>query len=345
MSASKTLKILIPIVGLFLILAVIFAFNSGNFRESGFTFGTKRPLPPLKVGTHVWPGYEPLYLARELGFYDQSTIRLVEYTSATQVIRAYRNNAIQVAALTMDEVMLLLENGLDPHVVLVMDISNGGDAILAKPEIKNLEDLRGKRVGVESTALGAFFLNQALATVKLHPSEINIISSDIDEHEGMFERGELDAVVTFEPVQTRLLSKGAHPIFDSSQIAGEIVDVLVIAKETHERFPKEVEILLRGWFKSLDYLRAKPMEAASILARRLKVSDEEVLASYEKIILPDLEENLNLMVGSPEAPLKVTAAKLAEVMLENNLLQNEVTLAHFIDPSTVKAIMSSTPNN
>ena len=36
------------------------------------------PAPLLRVATHVWPGYELLYLAREQGYYDDRQIRLVE---------------------------------------------------------------------------------------------------------------------------------------------------------------------------------------------------------------------------------------------------------------------------
>ncbi|MBT3923489.1 MAG: ABC transporter substrate-binding protein [Nitrospina sp.] len=317
---------------------VFLVVNSDNFRKWVLI---PSPMVPLKIGTAIWPGYEPLYLARELGYYDNSPIRLVEYTSATQVIRAYRNNAIQLAALTMDEVLLLLENGLDTRVILVMDISRGGDTILAKPEIKNLKDLRGRKVGVERTALGAFFLSQALNSVGLHPEDVNIISSENNEHERRFLENQFDAVVTFEPVSSRLLAKGAHKLFDSTQIPGEIVDVLLIAKDTLDHFPEEVGILLTGWFKALDYLNTRPEEAAPILARRLKVSPKEVLDSYKGLKLPGYKENLKLMVG-PEAPLKKSSTRLANVMLKQKLLQREVVLADFIDSSVLKKIEVAT---
>ena len=325
----------ILVSGFLVVLAVIgISASSSNW---GFTLISEPPKPPLKVGTNIWPGYEPLYLARELGYYENGLIRLVEYSSATQVIRAYRNNAIQVAALTMDEVLLLLENGLDPRVILVMDISNGADAILAKPKIKSLKDLRDHKIGVESTALGAFFINQALSSAGLLPSDVTIISSEINEHERMFVAGEFDAVVTFEPVRSRLLVSDTHQIFSSSDIPGEIVDVLVIAKETLENSPEAVNALLKGWFKALDYFNARPQEAALLMARRLRVSPEEVLVSYKGMELPNLEENLKLMVG-PQAPLKKTATKLANVMLRNKLLQKEVIPTDFIYPSALENI-------
>lgn len=49
------------------------------------------PEPPLRIGTNIWPGYEPLYLARNLGFYQGSSIKLVEMNSASAVIHALRS--------------------------------------------------------------------------------------------------------------------------------------------------------------------------------------------------------------------------------------------------------------
>ncbi|MGB5468727.1 MAG: nitrate/sulfonate/bicarbonate ABC transporter, partial [Sedimenticolaceae bacterium] len=59
---------------------------------------------PLRIGTNVWPGYEPLYLAAEReNWKSKLDIRMVEYPSATEVIRAFRNRALEGAALTLDE--------------------------------------------------------------------------------------------------------------------------------------------------------------------------------------------------------------------------------------------------
>jgi NitT/TauT family transport system substrate-binding protein len=340
MNAPKNLKSLVAIAGLLLLLIVTINFFTSIFSKSNIPFGSAPPSPPLKIGTNVWVGYEPLYLARELGFYETGSIRLVEYTSATQVARAYRNNAIQVAALTLDETLLLLESGLNAHVILVMDISNGGDAILAKPEIKSLNDLRGKRVGVERDAIGTFFLSKSLQKGNVPISEIKIIPAEVNQQERLFLTGKLDAVVTFEPVRSRLIAKGAKQIFDSSQVPGEIVDVLIIEKDSLEQFPDEVNTLLVGWFKALEYLQTHPEKAAPLMARRLKLSPEEVLDSHKGLIFPDITNVLELMT-EPESSLKKTAEKLSEIMLENKFLQKKVIPEDFIIPEILEKLVKS----
>ena len=49
---------------------------------------------PLRIGTNVWIGSEPLYLARDLGRLHPKAVQLVEYPSASEVLRAFRNQAI-----------------------------------------------------------------------------------------------------------------------------------------------------------------------------------------------------------------------------------------------------------
>ena len=44
-------------------------------------------VPVLKLGTNVWPGYEPLYLARSKGFLDNEQVHLVEMSSASKLFK------------------------------------------------------------------------------------------------------------------------------------------------------------------------------------------------------------------------------------------------------------------
>ena len=178
---------------------------------------TENPVV-LQLGTNVWPGYEPLYMARELGYLDGNKVRLVEYSSASQVLQSYRNGLIDAAALTLDEVMLLLSTGETPKIVLVTDISHGADVIIGQPDIKKLADIRGKRVAIEGTALGAFMIVRALEIAGIEHETVEIINRSVDEHEDSFLTKEVDAVVTFEPVRSKLLASGGNPLFDSRDI-------------------------------------------------------------------------------------------------------------------------------
>lgn len=285
---------------------------------------------PLRVGTNVWPGYEPLYLARDLGYLNELPVKLVEYSSASEVIRAFRNGAIEAAALTLDEVLLLDASGLEPRVVLVMDISDGGDVIIGRPGIERLADLSGRRVGVEETALGAYVLSRALELHNLKPDDIEVVSLEVAEHEAAYRSGQVDAVATFEPVRTKLLASGGHLLFDSREIPGEIVDVLVVRKRYLEQHGEVVSGLLEQWFATLRYEQQQPQDAALRISKRLGTTPDEFLDSLEGLKVPSHAENLLHLAGN--APqLRQAAEKLHQTMRAHGLLDKDVDVAVLLD--------------
>jgi NitT/TauT family transport system substrate-binding protein len=296
---------------------------------------THEPQMPLRIGTNVWPGYEPLYLARELGYYPQESVRLVEYSSASEAIRAFRNRAIDAAALTLDEVLLLAETTSDLSVVLVLDISNGGDVILAQPTLSGLRDLKGKQVGLEASALGAYVLTRALQTVNLTPNDVRPVSLEVSEHERAFKDRRVDAVVTFEPVRTKLLKAGARQLFDSSRIPGEIVDVLVVRRTFLEQHRAQINQLVRSWFKSLDFIQKERSRAASLMAPRERITADDFQKALLGLHIPDIAENRSMLTG-PAPTLIPPAQQLGRVMLANRLIERSPELKGLFDGSFVK---------
>ncbi|KAB0663988.1 PhnD/SsuA/transferrin family substrate-binding protein [Oryzomonas japonica] len=289
--------------------------------------GCSREAPaPLQVATNVWPGYEPLYLARSLGYYPDSAVRFHEMTTSADVLKAFRNHAVDVAALTLDEALLLVRDGIDVRILLVADISHGADAIMARPAIKTIRDLKGKRVGVESMALGAYVLTRALDQAGLSPRDVTVVPVPVQEHEHAYRAGEIDAVVTFEPARTRLVALGAHNIFDSRQIPNEIIDVVVVRADMLQSRPGQVKTLEEGWFKALEYLRANPADAARLMGKREGLTAARFKATLDGIVIPDRNENKRLLSGALLPPAK----RLADVMLRGKLLDRPVDPARLV---------------
>ena len=295
------------------------------------------PETPMLIGTNVWSGYEPLYLARSLGYYDDS-IRLVEFSSASQVLRAVRNRTIQGAALTLDEALLLRELKHDIRVILVADVSDGGDAILARPDIKTVADLRGRRIGVENTALGGYVLTRALELHEMTPIDVEVVPLQINEQERAFVTKKIDAVVTFDPVRSRLIAEeDAQTIFDSTQIKGEILDVLVMRADMLASRQAQITQILNGWFKARQYVDQHPNDAADRSMARLKLSGDEVLDSFEGLHWPSVAENLEMLDG-PAPRLMNVAQKLKSVMLREGLLKEDIDLTGLFWPDGIKTL-------
>ena len=276
---------------------------------------------PLRVGTNVWPGYETLYLARSLGEYRDTDIKLVELPNASEVIQALRNGTLEVAALTLDEALSVAQDGHDLRVVSIMDFSRGGDVVLAQSGITEAADLRGRRIGVENTAVGAIMLDAVLRSANLQLDDVEAIPITVDEHAEAFVSGRVDAIVTFEPVRSKLLAVGAEPLFDSSFIPDRIVDVLVTRADVAERHAVNLRSLLRGHFTAQAYLRDHPDAAAALIEARVGLPEAALGPMFRGIYLPDLVENHRLLTPGP-AGLEPVLHDLIELMRDRGLLHS-----------------------
>lgn len=291
--------------------------------------------PALRLGTNVWPGYEPLFLADQLGYYPRNAVDLVEYLSASEVIRAFRNESIEAAAVTLDEALLLLEHDIPIKLVLVTDVSIGGDVILAKSGIEKIPDLEGKRIGVEGSALGAYMLSRALDLHGVALDALNIVQLEVSEHEAAYKNDAVDAVVTFEPVRSKLLAAGAIEIFSSRDIPGEIVDVIVVHESFLRQHPKQVTAVVNGWFRALDYLDQHPADAANRMSGRLGVEPREIHEIYEGMTLPSRKDNEALLSGETPQLLK-TVERLQEMMVKKELLASAVATDTLLTPKALR---------
>jgi NitT/TauT family transport system substrate-binding protein len=297
----------------------------------------REPEPALRIGTNVWIGSEPLYLARELGHLDPKTIRLVEYPSASEVLRAFRNQSIDGMVISLDELLGLAADGLQPRIVLVVDVSHGADVVVGRPGMQTMRDLKGKRVAVESGALGAFVLSRALALEDMQAGDVSVVHLESNEQPKAYEKGEVDGAVTFDPYRTQLMRAGAKTLFDSTRIPGEIVDLVAVRSTVLEKQPRAVQALLSGWFNAVGYLRREPGDAARRMGIRQQTTGEQFLESLQGLRFPSREENLR-MLGGATPELAVTGSRLMELMLQAKLLSTEVRIESMLAPAPLTAL-------
>ncbi|MEO8751639.1 MAG: ABC transporter substrate-binding protein [Casimicrobiaceae bacterium] len=295
------------------------------------------PESALRIGTNVWIGSEPLYLARELGQLDPKVVQLVEYPSASEVLRAYRNQAIDGMVISLDELFSLAADGLEPRIILVVDVSNGADVVVGRRGMRSMKDLQGKAVAVESGALGAFMLSRALALNGMQPGDVNVVHLESNEQPTAFEAGQVDGAVTFDPYRAQFLRSGASTLFDSRQIPGEIVDLVAVRASAFDTKPKAIQSLLAGWFRAIDYVRSDPKDAARRMGIRQQTTGEQFLQAQQGLHIPSREENLRLL-GGDKPELAVAGRRLMSLMLDAKLLSKSVKMEEVLAPGPLAGL-------
>lgn len=288
------------------------------------------PAEPLRIASSPWPGYEPLYLARDLGYLKPGNANLFELPSADITMESFRNRSTDLATLTLDETLELLHDGTQLRILLVLDSSNGADAVVARPEIKSLADLKGKRIALENIPLGMYMLTRLLDAAGLTRQDVTVIPMAESKHEQYFRQGKADAVITFEPFRTKLLEAGGHVIFDSSKIPNEIFDLLLVHEDVYQKRRTELCNVVGEWYRTLAYMQAQPADTASRISKRLKVTENDYRQMVQGIIVPSREDNRRLLAGASPA-LLTPAAKLAVMMQTEGQLKHPVDAGAAID--------------
>jgi NitT/TauT family transport system substrate-binding protein len=293
-----------------------------------------RPKEPLRIGVNAWPPFELLYLARARGYFDAEKVdvELLDFSSYTGILRSYHEGNIDGFLATLNEVQIA-DNFQDlPAVILVVDYSFGGDALVVRDGITDLKGLRGRRIAFEESALGSYELERILEIGGLKREDIVAVSRLPEEAEQDFHKGSVDAVITYEPGLGRLLrDEGARVVFSSRDIPGEIVDVMAMRRSVLDQRADEVRRTVRAWFRAADDLKEHPREAAERMAGRQHVTVDEFLQGLEGARIPDPAENRALLggAGSP-GRLHATAARLGEFLVRRGLTRKAASGAELI---------------
>ncbi|MBU1666556.1 MAG: ABC transporter substrate-binding protein [Gammaproteobacteria bacterium] len=290
----------------------------------------ERREPLLRIASNVWPGYELIRLAAARGYFTRDAVRLIEMPSAVDCIHSLAAGTLEGACLTLDEVLTALAGGVHLKVVCVLDVSLGADVLLARPDIQSLQGLKGRRIGVEQSGSGAVMLAAALQQAGLGTNDVTIIQTPLLRQREAFLSGQVDALITFEPIPTQLQGTDVIRLFSSADIPGRIVDVLAVRPKALEQSPEAVRQLLAGHFRARAEFLSEPATALPILAGLLRLSPAQVPAAFVGIDLLDATANRQWLGGMP-GKLEQTAAGLAQVMRQAGLLRGECLVASLAD--------------
>ncbi|MDA7817496.1 ABC transporter substrate-binding protein [Sulfurimonas sp.] len=285
----------------------------------------------LKVGISPWPGYEPLVLASNKGLYQGDThIRIIRFSTPSESFRALRDGLIDVAAFTADEVFHYAEVRSAPKIFMILDVSNGADAIVAKKNIQTIDQLKGNVLAAEGSALGHYLISRSLDFSKnTKLSDIKLTTIPINNQVQAFKAGIIDAAVTYEPSKSLLVAAGAHVLFDSSKIPNEVVDVLVTNNETLQNRSKDLKVLMDGWFKTLDYINKNYDVAMRELAEEEGTDVKNFTKAFSEIKIADRADNMSML--KKNGSLVTSMKRLSQLMYEKGSLKENINVEPILD--------------
>jgi ABC-type nitrate/sulfonate/bicarbonate transport system substrate-binding protein len=208
--------------------------------------------------------------------------------------------------------------------------------LYAKPEIRDVKALKGKRVGVSGIGSGPdSLLREMLRQNGMDPArDVTILSLGVMPtiFSGL-ENGSVDAAMLSPPVTFKAEEAGfrelvAFPKEDLVELQGSVLvrDALL------QSDPSRVERFLRGTYKGFRYIRENRAGTIPIVARYLQVSDGRAASAYDQVVRPAMTQDGTLS--------QETQAKAVEHVAKRLDLKESPPLAKIFDFSLTRKIIA-----
>jgi NitT/TauT family transport system substrate-binding protein len=301
----------------------------------------------VTLGVVTWIGYGPIYCAAANGYYKKYglDVHLVNFSDNSVMPGAVQSGEIDATTLTYDQVIAANARGWKLKVVMPLDYSVGGDAILARAQIRSIQDLKGQKVAFMSASPSDFLLGYALAKGGLSERDIRAVNTTPEGVVGIMAGGSADVGVSYEPnVSVIVKSSGGkrfHVLLSSREARGMITDVLVLKDSVISKNPQWVAALIRGTMDGLAFMKADPVKAAAIIAKTLEISTAEVQEQLANVENPALSNLGDVFKKATALPSFYASGKIiAEILKREGQIDVPPPIEGTFDASFVNALQA-----
>jgi NitT/TauT family transport system substrate-binding protein len=240
---------------------------------------------PLRLGYSDWPGWVAWQIAIDKGWLKQAGLDATfEWFDYSASMDAYSAGRIDGDFVTNGDALVLGAGGARNVMIMLTDYSNGNDMIVARPGILSLQDLKGKKIGIEIGLVEHLLLLDGLKKAGMSVDQVTLVNAKTNETPQVLASGQVDAVGAWQPnsgLAMRALP-GAHPVYTSAQAPGLIYDVLAVNPATLATHRADYLRLIQVWGRVVDYI-ADPntqADAVRIMAARVGLSPEQ----YQRLL-------------------------------------------------------------
>jgi NitT/TauT family transport system substrate-binding protein len=243
---------------------------------------------PFKICWSIYVGWMPWGYAAEQKIIDKWAkkygieIKVVQINDYVESINQYTAGQFDACAMTnMDALTIPAAGGVDSTALIVGDFSNGNDAVILKGDKKSLKDIKGQNVNLVELSVSHYLLARALETVKLKEADVKVVNTSDADMVAVYGTKGVTAVTTWNPLVSEILKQPkSTKVFDSSQIPGEIMDLLVVNTATLKKNPALGKALVGAWYEIMATMSAADAKGIAARTAMAKASSTD-LAGFE----------------------------------------------------------------
>jgi len=225
-------------------------------------------VPSFDIAWTIYVGWMPFGYMQDEGIIDRWAdrydieINLIQVNDYIGGINLYTAGRYDGATMTnMDALTIPAAGGKDSTSLIITDYSNGNDAVVLK-DGESMSDIAGRDVHLVQYSVSHYTLARALEMADMTERDINTVNTSDADIVAVFTQPEVSAVTAWNPQLGEIAAQpGASVVFDSSDIPGEILDMLVVDTETLNEHPELGKALTGAWYETMALMYGDDPEA------------------------------------------------------------------------------------
>ena len=315
------------------------------------TGATAQEKTDFKLAWSIYAGWMPWGYLSDSGIMDKwaekygITVEIVQINDYVESINQYTAGQFDgVSATNMDTLSIPAGSGVDTTALIVGDYSNGNDAVILKGD-GDLTSLAGMPVNLVELSVSHYLLARALDSVGLAESDLGgVINTSDADMVAAFATDDVQAVVTWNPlVSTIMEDPAANKLFDSSDIPGEIIDLMVVNTQVLADNPAFGKAVTGAWYEVMALMAAGDEAALTAMA---EASGTDLAGYKAQLDATQMFYDPAAAVAFASDPaLPGTMTSVAEFLFDKGILGTGAPSADFVGVAYPDGSTSGDANN
>ena len=299
----------------------------------------------ISLGYSDWPGWVAWQVAIDKGWLKQAGLNInFNWFDYSASMDAFAAGKIDGDFVTNGDALVTGASGARNVTILVTDYSNGNDMIIARPGIKSMQELKGKKIGVEVGLVDHLLLLDGLKKAGLTQNDVTLVNSNTDEIPQLLASGQVDAVGAWQPNSGTAMKAvpGARPIYTSAQAPGLIYDVLIVSPSSLAAHRADYMKLVQLWDRVVKYINDPQTQddAISIMSARVGLTPAQYKPLLAGTHLLDIAEAKKVFVKADGLGSLYGSSKIVD---DFNVRNNVYKTPQGIDAYIYSALTISQP--
>ncbi len=260
------------------IFVIVFVVSVGSVREG---WGQSQTLTAFYTAPVA--SMSPMWIAKEAGFFKKQglDVKLVFIASGPTGTTSLLAGETDVGIIGGFAPIRAIVGGPKDLVIIGQSKTRMTGNIVGKKEIANVQDLKGKRLGIDRIGSNPdMFAQASLSRFQIDPlKDLQYVQlGNIGQGIPALKAGSIDALVAGAPHDLFALRLGFKVILDITALKIPFaVTVLASARNTVERKQQELTKFMRAYAEAMHYFLTNPEGTAQVVSKYTKVEDRELV--------------------------------------------------------------------